>query len=95
MEKQFKSCSLTLLEKGTWLVIIWGKTMEMMLSNVASRSIISGKLSLALSWCPEVEKQRSSLQAACAPLPGSPKSMRLRVSVQFSWRPGLSQRVGA
>lgn len=61
MEKQFKLCSLTPLEKGTWLVITCCKTTQMRLSNTASRSIISGKLSLVLSWCPEVGEAEKQL----------------------------------
>lgn len=61
---QFKLCSLILLEKGTWLGITWGKTMQVRLSNTASRSVIPGKLTLALNRCPEVgEAER---QVACS-----------------------------
>lgn len=43
------------------MVITWGKTRQMRLSKIASRSIISGKLSLGLSWCPEVGEAEKQL----------------------------------
>lgn len=60
-ETQFKLCSLILLEKGTWLGITWGETMQVRLSSAASRSVIPGKLTLALSCWPEV----GEAEAAC------------------------------
>lgn len=42
-------------------MIKWNKTMYMRLSNIASRNIISGKLSLALSWCLEVGEAEKHL----------------------------------
>lgn len=61
---QFTLRSSILLEKGIWLGIAWDKTTQVRLSNIASRCIISGKLTLALSCCPEVgEAER---QLACS-----------------------------
>jgi len=93
MEKQFILCSLTLLEKGTWLVIPWGTTTQVRLSKIASISTASGKQRLTSGWCQKWEKQGSGLQEACAHLAGSPQSTRLRVSVHFFWRQDLSQRI--